>query len=365
MRIGTTPQGVPWEIPPEGRLWVEAPGAREAASLVRGLVRQLLARGRLAVVDLEGSLLRAVKPWLVEHLLGLAEEQRPSFYRRVVVWDPQRPRRVVTLNPLYARGAASAQRRAEALSWALEGIWTTPEERRHLAACLEVLTRRGLTLLELPLLLGDRDLRRRLAPPEMDPARHRELERGHEEMCRRAESWLAGPFRLALADPRGSFSLRGDKVLLASLGEAGPGGALLGSVVLAWLGLEGEGWAVVVQGADRLPPGTVGRLLERGGRPLVLATVSRPAPALRSLLAEGADRHCLLEEGGGMRLRGPEGEVRLVPERLPEPWRERGYGSEEAYRSFIDYAYDFGSLYLRERPALDRAAERRQRELSA
>lgn len=122
--------------------------------LIEGLCRQFLESGQgFCLLDLHGDLASELRDFAAD------------MPEREIVWlDAADPKRTVTFNPLESGGADPATVRLEVIA-AFRRHWADswgPRLADLLTHSLAVLQANGLTLAETPLLLGDKDVRRKL-----------------------------------------------------------------------------------------------------------------------------------------------------------------------------------------------------------
>jgi hypothetical protein len=141
------------------------------SKLIEALGRQFIASGQgFCLLDLHGDLAGE----LAKFGATLPEEQRERFTRSLVWLDAADPERTVTFNPLAAgsRGDTATQR-LELLA-AFRRHWSDswgPRLADLLTHTLAVLQANGLTLAEVPVFLGDKEVRAKLlAQKDVEPA---------------------------------------------------------------------------------------------------------------------------------------------------------------------------------------------------
>lgn len=139
-----------------------------------GVCRQFLTRGQgFALLDLHGDLATDLRAFAAT----VGGERGDELRARLVWLDPSDPDRVATFNPLAVRDGSSAATQILELVAAFRRNWSDswgPRLADLLTHTLGVLQANALTLAEVPLLLGDANVRRRLLRTDGIPAATRD-----------------------------------------------------------------------------------------------------------------------------------------------------------------------------------------------
>lgn len=136
------------------------PGTGKSRGLESWIMQDILAGHGVGVIDPHGDLYRNL-------LLRLAPKH--ELWERLVILDPLNPKWVVGFNPLEVIRGLSQERLALFLTDVVVKVWSlitsnAPRMVWLLTNCFLALSDLGLTLLDLPRFLLDRDYRERLLP---------------------------------------------------------------------------------------------------------------------------------------------------------------------------------------------------------
>lgn len=136
------------------------PGTGKSRALEAWIMQDILAGHGVGVIDPHGDLYRNL-------LLRLAPKH--ELWKRLVILDPLNPKWVVSFNPLEAIRGLSQERLALFLTDVVVKVWSlntsnAPRMVWLLTNCFLALSDLGLSLLDLPRFLLDRDYREALLP---------------------------------------------------------------------------------------------------------------------------------------------------------------------------------------------------------
>lgn len=183
------------------------------------LMKQLLSLGGLGVIDPHGELYNNL-------VARIAATKDRGLWERIILVDPQDPHWTVGINPLQLLDGELVERNAQFLAGVVARIWrvdelVTARMMRMMFHSFWLLANLGLTLAELPLLLGNKQLRRSLVEKEpalSGPRQYftQEFPRDDRTIVEWTQSTLnkAGQLstdpeiRLLLGQPQSTFSFR-------------------------------------------------------------------------------------------------------------------------------------------------------------
>ena len=201
------------------------------------------------VVDPHGDLIEDVKGWLYFNRLN-----RMDLDEKVVLIEPSNPKATVSFNPLEKIKGITPEEQAGELVEVFKKIWWDSWGARMediLRNSLIALSENNLTLIELPLLLSDSSVRKRILKKVQNPTclqRFREFDSLNPNTRREWVESTLNKVNAFLSDhrirqiftlPKSSFNLRkiidDKKILLVKLerGRLKGGADLLGSLILS------------------------------------------------------------------------------------------------------------------------------------
>ena len=217
---------------------------------LENLIQQDIDNGEgFGVIDPHGDLVEDIKGWLYFFLLDPL-----ALRNRVVLIEPTNPKATVSFNPLEKIKGVPPEEQAEELVGVFKKIWWDSWGARMediLRNSLIALVESGLTLLELPLILTDDLIRRRILKKvknsqclrcfkDYERIRPSVWREWIESTLNKVDALLADHrLRHIFALPKSSFSLRelidGRKIILVKLekGRLKGGADLLGSLILS------------------------------------------------------------------------------------------------------------------------------------